>query len=420
MARTHSAPTGIPQKNVHPRQTKVASPCGPCLSSAAGYHRPGGGNATFLAMPSRAPVPAAVQRVLDLARRDRLAATRVVAEQPLQRQVELVCETPVALRSRVLDLLPEPEKVIPELPEAELCFTAKAMGLGDAGWILEHATPQQLVTALDLDAWRGTVPDPGHLSSWMKAIADAGPETLARTASAIDPELLVLYLKGRIEVWLNPSDDDWEPPESSRSLDSQFYFRCRQPGDDLEDVEAMLKELFQVDYWLYFRALQGVIWELQTETEEWAHRWRSGRLEDLGFPPWDEAMQIYGYVRPDQRAVLGEAGALHADSWRLPVWLPSLPSGSDAKHSIFRAIAKLSEEERRACFYAFVALANRVAVADRMPLGDAEAIPGAIEKAATVASRGLEHIAGESHLDPSEVLRRVSLVRLFRVGVSLD
>lgn len=372
-------------------------------------------------MPSRAPVPTAVQRFLDLARRDRLAASRALAEQPLQQQVELVCETPVALRSRVLDLLPEPEKVIPELPEAELCFTAKALGLEDAGWILEHATPQQLVTALDLDAWRGMAPEPTQLSLWMKAIADAGPEALARTASAIDPELLVLYLKGRIEVWLDAATDDWEPPDGARSLDSQFYFRGRRPGDDLEDVEALLKELFQADYWLYFRALQGVIWELPTETEEWAHRWRSGRLEDLGFPPWDEAMQIYGYVRPDRTAALGEPGrALEADAWRLPVWLPRLPSGSDARHAIFRAIAKLSEEERRACFYAFVALANRVAVADRMSLGDAEAIPGAIEKAATVASRGLEHIAGEHQLDPAEVLRRVSLVRLFRVGVSLD
>jgi hypothetical protein len=372
-------------------------------------------------MPSRAPVPAAVQRILDLARRDRLAASRVVAEQPLQQQVELVCETPVALRSRVLDLLPEPEKVIPELPEAELCFTAKALGLEDAGWILEHATSQQLVTALDLDGWRGMVLEPAQVSHWMKAIGDAGPETLARTAAAIDPELLVLYLKARIEVWLKPSSDDWEPAEGSRSLDSQFYFRARQPGDDLEDVGAMLKELFQADYWLYFRALQGVIWELPTETEEWAHRWRSGRLEDLGFPPWDEAMQIYGYVRPDQRAALDAPGtALDADAWRLPVWIPGLPAGSDARHSLFRAIAKLSEDERRACFYAFVALANRVAVADRMPLGDAEAIPGAIEKAATVASRGLEHIAAERQLDPAEVLRRVTLVRIFRVGVSLD
>ncbi len=372
-------------------------------------------------MPSRAPVPAAVQRILELARRDRLAATRAMAEEPLERQVELVCEAPMALRARVLDLLPEPEKVIPELPEAELCYTAKAIGLEDSGWILEHATPDQLVAAFDLDAWRGLVLEPTHLKAWMQALADAGPETLARTAQSIDPELLVLYLKGRIGVWLRQPGDDSDPPAGSQTVDGQFHFVALQQGDDLADVRAMLQELFSADYWLYYRALQGVVWELPSDTEEWAQRWRSGRLEDLGFPPWDEAMRIYGYVRPDQRATVGEAGAaLESEAFRLPVWLPSLPAGSDAGHAVFRAIAALPDAERRACFYAFVALANRVAVADRMPLGDAESIPTAIEKAASVASRGLEFVARENDLDASEVLRRVSLVRLFRVGASLD
>lgn len=373
-------------------------------------------------MPSRAPVPVAVQRILDLARSDRVAAGRAVAAEPLARQIELVCETPAALRSRVLDLLPEPEKVIPELPEAELCFTAKAIGLEDAGWLLEHATGSQLVTALDLDAWQGLELEATQLGAWMKALGDAGAQTLARTARAMDPELLVLFLKAHIEVWLKPpSEDDWQPPQGARSLDGQFYFRALRAGDDLEEVEAMLKELFQEDYWLYFRALQGVIWELPTETEEWALRWRTGRLADLGFPAWDEAMRIYGYVRPDQRARLADSpAALEVDAWRLPVWLPGLPLAGDARHSVFRAIARLSEEERRACFYAFVALANRVAVADRMPLGDVEALPRAIEKAASVASRGLDWVAEQNQLDPTEVLRRASLVRLFRVGASLD
>ena len=163
------------------------------------------------------------------------------------------------------------------------------------------------------------------------------------------------------------------------------------------------------------------MWELPLETEEWALRWRTGRLEDLGFPSWDEAMGIYGYVRPDERARLGEAGsAIDVEAWRLPVWLPNLPVGADAGHAVFRAIARLDDDERRTCFYAFVALANRVAVADGMDLGDAEAIPTAIEKAAAVASRGLEYVSAENQLDPTEVLRRVSLVRLFRVGASLD
>ena len=97
-----------------------------------------------------------------------------------------------------------------------------------------------------------------------------------------------------------------------------------------------------------------------------------------------------------------------------------VPAGADGRFSLFRAFEKLSDEERRPAFYAFLALANKVAVADRLPLGDADSIPAAIEKAASVASRGLEFVAAANGLDGTEVVRRVSLERLFRVGASLD
>ena len=59
-------------------------------------------------------------------------------------------------------------------------------------------------------------------------------------------------------------------------------------------------------------------------------------------------------------------------------------------------------------------------MADRLPLGDAESIPVAVEKAAELVSRGLEHVAAERGLAVSEVLRRTSLERLFRVGFTLS
>jgi hypothetical protein len=372
-------------------------------------------------MSSRAAVPAEARDVLELAKRDRAAATRALGELSAERQVELVCETPVARRAALLELLPRPESVIPMLPEAELCFTAKAVGLADAGWILEHASDEQIVACLDLDAWHEGIPDRASLDAWLVAFADAGPETLVRAAHALDPELLVLGLKRRIEVWLKPSDADWVPPAGAHTLEGQFWFRARRDDDDLEEIETLLRALFEGDYWLYFRLMQGTIWELETETEEWALRWRTGRLEDLGFPAWDEATRIYGYVRASRRAEIPPAGrVLDVDAWRLPVWLPRLPAGVDERLSLFRAFEKLSDEERRPAFYAFVSLANKVAVADRLALGDAESIPSAIEKAARVASRGLDFVATENGLDPTEVIRRVSLERLFRVGASLD
>jgi hypothetical protein len=372
-------------------------------------------------MPSPEVVPAEARDLLELAKRDRTAAVRALDALPLERQVELVCETPVARRAALLELMPHPERVIPALPEAELCFTAKAVGLADAGWILEHASDEQMIACLDLDAWRELAPDRAQLDAWLAAFADAGPGTLVRATHALDPELVVLALKARIEVWLKPNDDDWVPPAGAHTLEGQFWFRALREDDDLEEIETLLRSLFENDYWLYFRLVQGVIWELEGESEEWALRWRAGRLEDLGFPPWDEAVRIYGYLREAKRAEIPPEGrVLDVDAWRLPIWLPRLPAGLDARFPLFRAFEKLADEERRSAFYAFVALANKVAVADRLPLGDAESIPAAIEKAAGVASRGLEFLAAEHGLDGTEVVRRVSLERLFRVGASLD
>jgi hypothetical protein len=167
--------------------------------------------------------------------------------------------------------------------------------------------------------------------------------------------------------------------------------------------------------------MQGVIHELPSDTVEWALRWRSGRLLDLGFPAWEEAMGLYTHLRADERARIEGAGRpLDVDAWRLPVWMPGLPEGRDAKHLVFRAMAALSPDERRGAFFAFVAVANAVAVADGMDLADAETTPAAIEKAAVWISRGIAHVAEANGLDPTEVLRGVPLQRLFRVGANLD
>ena len=54
---------------------------------------------------------------------------------------------------------------------------------------------------------------------------------------------------------------------------------------------------------------------------------------------------------------------------------------------------KVSDEGRRAFLFSLLALANGVAVADRLPLGDPESVPGAMEKGAKTASRGMVEIA---------------------------
>jgi hypothetical protein len=360
--------------------------------------------------------------LLGLARKDRVAARKAMSDLSLDAQVALVCETPVARRAELIDLSLQSEALIAQLPPAELCFTVKAVGLSDAGWLLEHATEEQLVACLDLDVWSAGLPERGKLDEWLGALAQAGEDTLLRAAHAIDTELLVLEVRSRARVTLKPNgDDSWEPPTPSHTLDGQFYLEPLRGDDDFEDLLTFLRVLFQSDYWIYYRLLQGAQWELDSDAEEWALRWRDGRLQDLGFPPLDDAKRIYAFVRPDQLGVLAKTEEYHAvGEWTLPVWMPQLPVSRDQELALFRALAQLGDEERRPHAFAFMALANRVAMADELPLGDAESMPIALEKAARTASRGLEYLAQIHGVSLPEVLRRATLERLFRVGHQLD
>jgi len=365
---------------------------------------------------------AAIQRILDLASKERAAATLAIRGMSLDQQVALVCDTPLKRRAAVLELLPVPEAIVPRIPEAELCFIVKAIGIEDAAWLLEHATPEQVVACVDLDGWRGTAADRETIDRWFDTLASMADAAFLRAIRALDPEVVVLYLKHRIQCFQKPDDDEgWQAPEGSLTVEGQFYFVALREGDDLTSILAMLRGLFVADYWVYFRMMQGISHELDIVNEEWALRWRTGRLEDLGFPPWDRAMEIYRFIRREDRTAIPEdATSLDVGEWHLPVWMPGFPAPADHKHLLFRVLARLDASERRTTLYAFLALANKVAVADRMELSDAESTPIAIDKAADFASVGLEFLSTELGLSAADVVRRVSLQRLFTLGANLE
>lgn len=405
----------------HPQNIPKTTP--PTTSqSLRGQQHNTSARATFSRMTAPLTTSATIRRILDLARNERAAATQAIQGMTLDDQVALVCDTPLSRRATILELLPIPEDIIPLIPEAEFCFTVKAIGVEDSAWILEYATPEQVVACVDLDGWKGTIADRAAIDLWLDALAMTTDDSFLRSIRALDPELVVLYLKHRVQCFQKPDDDEsWQPPEGGLTVEGQFYFVAVREGDDLETIVKMLRALFAADYWVYFRMMQGIIHELDIVNEEWALRWRTGRLEDLGFPPWDRAMEIYRFIRrKDRTAIPEEAKSLDVGEWHLPVWMPSLPTSPDHQHLLFRTLAQLDESERRAALYAFIALANKVAVADRMDLSNAESTPIAIDKAADFASAGLQLISGELGLDAADVLRRVPLQRLFSVGANLD
>ncbi|MBW2314178.1 MAG: hypothetical protein JRH10_08310 [Deltaproteobacteria bacterium] len=362
-------------------------------------------------------------RILSLARRDRDAAREAVAARSLEEQVALVCDTPVGRRSVLLDLVPQPEAVIPLIPEAEFCFTVKAIGPNQAGWIVEYATPEQLVACVDLDGWSLQGFDGDRFREWWLAATDAGSETLLRWFNAIDPELMVLELMERIVVEMKPNDateaESWLPLRGAQTLEGIFHFTPKRPGDDLAELTVLLRTLFEADYWSYFRLMQAVIHELESDTEEFAMRWRRGRLEDLGFPPREESAELFARPAADTLATLPDEGpVLAVGGWVLPVWFPKVPLTTDSEHAVLAAAARLPEDERSGFLHRLLAVANKVAVAYDLPLSDVESVPTALDEAVRMTSRGVEELAARHGQSGEAILGRVSLDQLFRVGAA--
>lgn len=360
------------------------------------------------------PTPDA-DSLLALARRDPDAARAALDALPPRAQAALVCTAPHADRGDLIDLLERPERVIPLLPAAEVCFTARAIGLADAGTLLVHATLAQVRTAVDLDAWRGDAPDRASLGDWLLALADAGEENLLRALEGLDRELVVLWLRDAADISVRETDD-FHAPHGAMTMDGVFYLVPRRDGDYLELVMTALRVVYEADPVFYRALLYGAMSESDADCEEFALRWRTGRLADLGFPAREEALRAFGYVRREDRAKLDPAAAApaaRATSRALAVF------PFTGEHAIFQAARTLPAPARDAFGRRFLALANQVAVASGLPLGDPASIPRAMERAAETASRGLAHVASARGLAPDEVLRRVSLERLHRVGASL-
>src|SRR6185503_13276619 len=138
-----------------------------------------------------------------------------------------------------------------------------------AAWVLEYATPEQSVAALDLDAWHGNELDVATANEWLEAIARTSPEAQVRALEGFDAELLVLALRARIGVVQKPDDaQGWSPPESSQTLEGQFHYWALADDDDLADVTALLRSLFEAAYWSYFRMMHAIQWELESDSGE--------------------------------------------------------------------------------------------------------------------------------------------------------
>ncbi len=321
------------------------------------------------------------------------------------------------LRGRArLDLLldqPDPAAIVRALPADDLFHAIHEAGLADAAAVVRLASPEQFRTFLDLDAWRGEELVPVRLLPWIHAARGSSPDDDEAQAwreklEALDPELVSLLFRStlRIHDLEEDPDPEIEGDRVVRTPDGHYVVEFEPEGADHVTLRRLLDDLYERDPFLAGRILSAVRWELDSDLEESALRWRSGRLADQGHPTFEEALSWF--ARPAQRP-------------SAPAGLPDRPAGfwlaSFRRDSLLdRAAGLLSPEERERVELGVLAAANAALVADRVDPSDADAVRGAVGTARTFIEMGLDALSGGDPEAAAAVLSSTPVKAVFQRG----
>ena len=353
--------------------------------------------------------------------------------------------TGVALSGRVIPLLPslarrrrdelleapDAAERVSQLPTIELSQLVDQLGLHDSLELIALTEPQQLRELLDLQVWRGDRIDPEELLEWGHALSTL-PDGARRPAmAAVDVELIGFLVRSNARIYLLAEQ---EPPDEPAGLlyqtpDGWFALEIGGGPARAEQLVGLIEALYADDADSARRMLQNLQWEFPAELEEWSLRWRRGRLEDLGFADYSEALRLYAYLDPNtvslDRAAVDRPPS--ADPEPLPGRAALIesnnPRGDDPLFA--RAVASVDDNaERERLNRAAVVLANLAMAADRVTPRDPERVGACLEALGWRLSIGLEALSrrfddGDELARARRVLGGTSLLAIARVGHSL-
>lgn len=328
---------------------------------------------------------------------------------------------------------------VPSLPATD--FVAAARGLQGEDrleLILPHASPEQLTALFDLEAWRRDRVDIDRARVWLTAIVDAYAQSKERGQLGdlmmdMDPELWTFALLPGTSVFHLDPDDDEQRSQARDAVEALYtyetpdgFFLVAVPDTETgHRAIHVLDRIYADDLELGRTLVNSLRGALASQIEEDLLRWRAGRLADLGFVPWEEAMKL---LRPIDLKAAREAASNPSTpppATSPPASIrpaPLLPAETARTGLLRRALAALSPAQQGERAREFTLLVNELMAAQRFEPGDAKLAERSFHQAESTIGLGLELLAA-GIADGAEQLSflagRIAAIGLrgvFRVG----
>jgi hypothetical protein len=296
----------------------------------------------------------------------------------------------------------------------EFFWLMKEIGESDALGLLQIASPEQCIFILDMELWDGYTFSEEKACRWLSYFMEGGEPQIHELLKHLDFEFLHFLLSRELRVGGGIgdfSDDEERFDDFDLTFDDVFLLSFKNPKHS-QVIGAFLKMLVKLDNPLYTALMEGIKGDVDLELEEQLQRFRTGRLEDLGFPPLDEAISIYARVNPASFELHGDKKLL--DSAGECGGLIPIPAQDDTL--LFRALALADSEP---LLEELNYLVNSALVAEGEAFAEPEAMTGVLQRVCGYLNLALEQLCGADEARAAEMLSVEQLKRLFQLGYSL-
>jgi hypothetical protein len=229
----------------------------------------------------------------------------------------------------------------------------------------------------------------------------------------LDFNLLSLFLGRELVVAGGIGDintDEERQTDWDHTFDDVFLIKFKNP-EHAATIGYFLELVCRLDNPLYASLMESVSGEVDIESEEECYHIKSGRLADLGFPPHDEALEIYSRINPAAFIPGCNKDLLQAaEGATLPATF--LTGRTFLERLILRVDSELFRMELNY-------LINTALAADEAHLADMGQMRSVVERVYGYLNIALEHLSGGDEAKGAEIIIGEYLKRLFQLGFSL-
>lgn len=334
---------------------------------------------------------------------------------------DLILASPWEKRAKLILYSSYPQGIVRNLPPIELFFTLKGSSLDLAVELLSYAKGTQIQFLFDIDCWYKDRLKAERVASWIILLFETGEDKVLEWLSIADWDFLIALMQKFVRIHKRPDDTDlleaydYLPPYT---LDDVYFVEFKD--EKLEFYFRRIIELIR-EAWpeTYFALMESLIWEIPSDVEERAFRFRNGRLADEGIPDYYTALEVYTYIHPKKLSkveyeILPEK---ESDEEERETTFYLTPYEGPEDLLVYKALSLLRDPLVLSRIQRELAwLATKVILVDHPVIDELEEVKKGIHKMWCGLNLGLEYLAEENPEAAKELLKNHYLEEIFRVS----